>query len=253
MPDPIAASFLARDQPSTTHRLRRRRDRRAASCTFAADAVDELFERHDEQMALDLRLEHLLCEVVTVLDGVSIEYRALQGSGTRAHRVPRSRRCVRSATSTCSSPTAEFDAAIACAPGTRVPSSLRRAAPGIRRTLLEGRVPRTCRRARARPAPHAGAGRVRTATGADRSVRYRRRDSSRSAATKVAGLDGELAFVHACFHAALGDDPPRLVPLARRRRARAKRRRHRVGVRTDDRRGLSRRYSSAPSRWSIKS
>src|SRR5262249_47068663 len=32
-------------------------------------------------------------------------------------------------------------------------------------------------------------------------------------ASKVAGLDDDLAFVHACFHAALGDDPPKLVPL----------------------------------------
>ena len=29
----------------------------------------------------------------------------------------------------------------------------------------------------------------------------------------ISGIDRELAFVHACFHAALGDFPPRLVPL----------------------------------------
>jgi putative nucleotidyltransferase-like protein len=29
----------------------------------------------------------------------------------------------------------------------------------------------------------------------------------------ISGLDAETAFVHACFHAALGDHPPRLVPL----------------------------------------
>jgi hypothetical protein len=29
----------------------------------------------------------------------------------------------------------------------------------------------------------------------------------------MSGVDRELAFVHACFHAALGDNPPRLVPL----------------------------------------
>ena len=37
--------------------------------------------------------------------------------------------------------------------------------------------------------------------------------SSRSPRKAIAGIDRELAFVHACFHAALGDFPPRLVPL----------------------------------------
>src|SRR5262245_53045699 len=51
-------------------------------------ATDELFERHDEQMALDLRLERMLCEAADVLDGASIEYRALKGP-VLAHTVYR--------------------------------------------------------------------------------------------------------------------------------------------------------------------
>src|SRR3954452_19583469 len=53
-----------------------------------SDDLDDLYERHDEQMALDLRLEQLLCEVVTVLDESSIGYRALKGP-VLAHTVYR--------------------------------------------------------------------------------------------------------------------------------------------------------------------
>jgi hypothetical protein len=173
--------------------------------------LDELLSRHEEQLALDLRLERLLCEAVEVLDGAGIPYRALKGPvlAHTTYRDPALRSfgdidlLVRGE---------HFDESIA------VLGRL-----GFRRRFVEPRRGFDARFSKGscleRPdgleidlhrtlAPGAFGmmlGRADLFAPLPQIFRLGSRD--------ITGLARPLAFVHACFHATLGDHPPRLVPL----------------------------------------
>jgi hypothetical protein len=183
----------------------------AGDLVLPQSAVDELFERHDEQMALDLRLERLLCEVVDVLDRASIEYRALKGP-VLAHTVYRDPALRSFGDVDVLVRDTDFDAAVDTLRGL-----------GFRRRFVEPRPGFDARFAKGACLERADGLEVdlhRTLAPGAFGLRVARLDLFGPAprwfalgATKIAGLDDELAFVHACFHAALGDDPPRLVPV----------------------------------------
>lgn len=183
----------------------------AGDLLLSPAALDDLYERHDEQLALDLRLERMLCEAIEVLDRASLEYRALKGP-VLAHTVyadPALRSfgdidvLVRSR---------DFDAAI---------DALR--VLGFHRRFVEPRPGFDARFAKGACLERADGLELdlhRTLAPGAFGLRLGRLDLFEPAprwfaigSTKLAGLDDDLAFVHACFHAALGDDPPRLVPL----------------------------------------
>ncbi len=49
--------------------------------------LDDLLGRHEDQLALDLRLERLLVETVAAFDESGIVYRALEGPAARPFRI----------------------------------------------------------------------------------------------------------------------------------------------------------------------
>jgi hypothetical protein len=183
----------------------------AGDLVLSPPAVDELFERHDEQLALDLRLERLLCQVVGVLDRVSIEYRALKGP-VLAHTVYRDPALRSFGDVDVLVRDGDFDAAVDAL-----------AALGFRRRFVEPRPGFDARFAKGACLERADGLEVdlhRTLAPGAFGLRVAHLGLFGPAprwfplgTTKIAGLDDDLAFVHACFHAALGDDPPRLVPL----------------------------------------
>jgi hypothetical protein len=174
-------------------------------------AIDELFERHDEQMALDLRLERMLCDAAEVLDGASIEYRALKGP-VLAHTVYRDPSLRSFGDVDVLVRDREFDAAI---------DALR--VLGFHRRFVEPRPGFDARFAKGACLERDDGLELdlhRTLAPGAFGLRLARLDLMAPAprwfpvgSSKLAGLDNELAFIHACFHAALGDDPPKLVPL----------------------------------------
>ena len=176
----------------------------------AADA-DDLSVRHDDQLALDLRLERLLCSAAATLDAAGIAYRALKGP-LLAHTVyadPALRSfgdidiLVRGA---------DFDAAVAALrtlefhrrfvePRPRFDARFSKGACLERADGLEVDLHRTLA-----PGPFG------MLLGFTDLVGRPPQTFALGDAT-ITGLGRELAFVHACFHSALGDYPPRLVPL----------------------------------------
>jgi len=172
---------------------------------------DELLDRHDDQLGLDLVLERLLCEAADVLDRAHIEYRALKGPVV-AHTLYsdpalRSFGDVDLLVSGC-----DFDQAI-CVLGSL----------GFRRRFVEPRRGFDARFSKGScllgaagqeidlhrtfaPGPYG----TRLAT---LDLLARPAQHFRLGWREIPGVDRELGFVHACFHAALGDFPPRLVPL----------------------------------------
>jgi hypothetical protein len=173
--------------------------------------VDDLYERHDEQLALDLRLERMLCDATDVLHDASIEYRALKGP-VLAHTVYRDPALRSFGDVDMLVRDRDFDAAI---------DALR--VLGFRRRFVEPRPGFDARFAKGACLERADGLELdlhRTLAPGAFGLRLARLDLFAPAprwfaigAAKIAGLDDDLAFVHACFHAALGDDPPRLVPL----------------------------------------
>jgi Uncharacterised nucleotidyltransferase len=173
--------------------------------------VEDLFERHDEQMALDLRLERMLCDATDVLHDASIEYRVLKGP-VLAHTVYRDPALRSFGDVDVLVRDADFDAAI---------DELR--VLGFHRRFVEPRPGFDARFAKGACLERADGLELdlhRTFAPGAFGLRLARLDLFAPAprwfaigASKIAGLDDDLAFVHACFHAALGDDPPRLVPL----------------------------------------
>ncbi len=174
-------------------------------------AVEELFLRHEDQLALDLRLERVLADATAILDAAGVEYRALKGPALArlVYRDPALRSfgdvdiLVRSVTFDRAvdalqplgfhrrfiEPRRGFDARFskgACLDRSdRVELDLHRTlAPGAFGIMLD----------RARLFARA-------------PLRFQLGQAS------IACLDRDLAFVHACFHSALGDLPARLVPL----------------------------------------
>jgi hypothetical protein len=183
----------------------------AGEPALAPAAVDELYARHDEQLALDLRLERLLTEVVGVLDRVSIDYRALKGP-VLAHTVYRDPALRSFGDVDVLVRDDDFDAAV---------DALH--VLGFRRRFVEPRPGFDARFAKGACLERGDGLEVdlhRTLAPGAFGLRVAHLDLFGPApnwfqlgTTAIAGLDDDLAFVHACFHAALGDDPPRLVPL----------------------------------------
>ena len=183
----------------------------AGALPLSAAGTDELRVRHEHQLALDLQLERVLVESASILDHEGIAYRALKGpmlahlaypdpalrsfgdvdvlvggpafdAAVRALRKLGFRRHF-------AEPRPGFDARFAKGACLARPDSMevdlhRTLAPGAFGILL-GRVDLFGRPARTFPL----------------------------GSHSITGLDAETAFVHACFHAALGNHPPRLVPL----------------------------------------
>jgi hypothetical protein len=176
----------------------------------AAD-LNDLFERHEDQLALDLRLEQVLAEVAGTLESARIPYRALKGPVLAHTSYPDP--ALRSfGDIDVLVPTSSFDMTI----------ELLRPLEFHRR-FLEPRAGFDSRFSKGACLEGANGLEVdlhRTLAPGPYGTLLARSDLfSRPAqrfvlgAQSVDGLDRETAFVHACFHAALGDDPPRLVAL----------------------------------------
>lgn len=178
---------------------------------LSAAETDALYERHEDQLALDLRLERLLVESAAALDAAHIPYRALKGP-VLAHTLYRDP-VLRS-----------FGDVDILVPGPAFDAAIDALAPfGFHRRFVEPRAGFDSRFSKGACLERADGMELdlhRTlAPGAygallARSDLFKRPTQRFSIAGQaITGLDPELGFVHACFHAALGDDPPRLVPL----------------------------------------
>jgi hypothetical protein len=177
---------------------------------LAADQLDELLDRHEEQLAIDLRIERMLLECDTVLRREGIPARVLKGpAAARFYDAPELRSfgdgdvLVRGADMQAAldvlatfgmrrrfaAPRARFDTRFVKAVSLRTDEGLeldlhRALTPGPYGVLFDAE------QIFATPPDHVVVG--------DRMLPC---------------LDPQLAFAHACAHAALGDDEPRLVPL----------------------------------------
>jgi hypothetical protein len=176
----------------------------------AADE-DDLLERHEDQLALDLRLEQVLAEVAHTLASASIPYRALKGPAL-AHTLYADPALRSFGDVDVLVPTRDFDATIAL---------LRPL--GFHRRFVEPRAGFDSRFSKGACLEGADGLEVdlhRTLAPGPYGMLLARHDLFSRPARRfvlggrsVDGLDRETAFVHACFHAALGDDPPRLTAL----------------------------------------
>ncbi len=176
----------------------------------AADA-DDLSMRHDDQLALDLRLERLLCEAAGELDGAGIPYRALKGP-LLAHTIYRDPALRSFGDIDILVRGADFDAAVTVLgalgfhrrfvePRPHFDARFSKGACLERPDGLEVDLHRTLA-----PGPFGMLlGLTDLVGGAPQTFAL--------GDAEITGLGRELAFVHACFHSALGDYPPRLVPF----------------------------------------
>jgi hypothetical protein len=178
---------------------------------LSAASGDELWVRHDDQLMLDLRLERLLVEAATILELAEIPYRALKGP-VLAHTVYADPSFRSFGDIDLLVPDDMFDRAVATLreleferrflePRRGFDARFSKGACLERSDDLELDLHRTL-------APGAFGVRVGGA-----ALFARRPQCFDLAGKAITGIDRELAFVHACFHAALGDFPPRLVPL----------------------------------------
>lgn len=183
----------------------------AGDLQLSSDSVDELFARHEGQLATDLRLERVLVETAAMFDRAGIAYRALKGPllAHTDYEDPALRSfgdvdvLVRAD---------DFGAAIltlelsAFERGFMEPrhgfdARFSKGACLLRADGIEVDLHRTL-------APGAfGVMLARVGLLEHPPRRFW------LGAHEIDGLDRELAFVHACFHAALGNHPPRLSPL----------------------------------------
>ena len=178
---------------------------------LSAAGGDELWVRHEDQLMLDLRLERLLVQAATLLERADIPYRALKGP-VLAHTVYTDPALRSFGDVDLLVPDDLFDRAIATLraldferrfiePRNGFDARFSKGACLERADDLELDLHRTL-------APGAFGLRLGGAGLFARPPRF-----FDVAGTTIVGIDRELAFVHACFHAALGDFPPRLVPL----------------------------------------
>jgi putative nucleotidyltransferase-like protein len=175
------------------------------------DALGELLRRHEAQLALDLQLERLLTNAAMVLRDRDIPYRALKGP-LLAHTVYRDPALRSFGDIDLLVPSLMFD------PATDVLGSL-----GFVRRFLEPRSGFDARFTKGACLRRSDGFEIdlhRTLAPGAFGVRVARHDFFAApcqdlvlGAASVAGLNHDLAFVHACFHAALGDHPPRFVPI----------------------------------------
>jgi Uncharacterised nucleotidyltransferase len=183
----------------------------SGSITLSPSACEQLLERHEHQLALDLRLEQLVVEVAGVVDDCGLPYRLLKGP-LLAHTV--------------------YDAAALrsfgdvdlLVRGGDLDAAIDVLRPlGFERRFLEPRRGFDGRFSKG-ACLERGDGREldlhRTLAPGAFGVRLGHIDFFARTpqiidlgGRAIAGVDPELAFVHACFHAALGDHPPRLVPI----------------------------------------
>jgi hypothetical protein len=173
--------------------------------------IDDLFDRHEAQLALDLQLERLLCAAAIRLDEVAIPYRALKGP-VLANTVYREPALRSFGDIDMLVDGRDFDHAV------EVFSDLE-----FSRRFVEPRPHFDARFSKGSCLERGDGMEIdlhRTlAPGAYGMLLGRENLFSLPARifelgdTKIAGVDHELALVHACFHAVLGDDPPRFVPM----------------------------------------
>jgi hypothetical protein len=184
---------------------------RRGALALDSAARAELEERHASQRQLDAALEHALVAVVAALDAAGIEYRALKGAAL-AHLLYPSPDLRSYGDVDVLVGSADFDRAV------RTLGDL-----GFRRRFLEPRPGFDARFAKGSCLARGDGLEIdlhRTLGPGPFGARLARTDLLARPprhfvlhGTRVAAFDPELAFVHACFHAALGDSPPRLVPL----------------------------------------
>jgi hypothetical protein len=184
----------------------------AAGILLLSDgATDDLIKRHEDQLALDLRLERLLLETTAALRRSGVTYRALKGP-VLAHTVY-SDPSLRSFgdIDVLVSPE-QFDIAI------HTLNEL-----GFVRRFVEPRAGFDARFAKGACLEHADGLEVdlhRTLAPGAFGMRIAQHDLFAAPARNIdlggvtiSAVGREIAFMHACFHAALGDYPPRLVPI----------------------------------------
>jgi hypothetical protein len=184
----------------------------SGAVTLTPDAFDDLLSRHEEQLALDVQLERLLCEASTVLEADGIEHRALKGP-VLAHTVYADPALRSFGDVDLLVPGSLFDGAIA---------SLS-AALGFGRRFVEPRPGFDARFSKGACVERADGMEIdlhRTLAPGAFGVKLgrlaffdRAPQTFTLGGVAIPGLDRELAFIHACFHAALGNHPPRLAPL----------------------------------------
>lgn len=178
---------------------------------LSTGAHDELSDRHEEQLALDLRLERALIDAASTLAAAGIPYRALKGP-VLAHTVYGDPALRSFGDIDLLVPGECFDDAAAALRGL-----------GFDRRFIEPRSGFDARFAKGACLERDDGVELdmhRTFAPGAFGVRLAHAELfARPARTfelggrTIAGLDRELAFVHACFHAALGDNPARLVPV----------------------------------------
>jgi hypothetical protein len=183
----------------------------ADALRLSAGGADELRSRHEHQLALDLQLERVLVESASILDREGISYRALKGPllAHLAYPDPALRSF------------GDVDVLVA---GASFDAAVRALATlGFRRHFAEPRPGFDARFAKGACLARRDGMEIdlhRTLAPGPFGILLERVDLIRRPARafrlgshSIAGLDAETAFVHACFHAALGNHPPRLVPL----------------------------------------
>jgi hypothetical protein len=173
--------------------------------------LDDLFERHEDQLAVDLRLERLLCDAGGLLDDAEIEYRVLKGP-LLAHTVY-GNPSLRSF--------GDIDLLVTGRDFDRVVDLF--ADVGFRRRFVEPRRGFDARFSKGACLEGDDGLEIdlhRTLAPGPFGMMLGRADLMHRPAHEfslggrtLAGLDRGLAFLHACFHATLGNHPPRLVPL----------------------------------------
>ncbi len=181
------------------------------SISLSPSGHEQLLERHEHQLALDLRLEQLVEEFASVADTCGIQYRLLKGP-LLAHTVyadPALR---------------SFGDVDLLVPGVELDHTIHALRQlGFERRFLEPRRGFDSRFSKGACLERGDGSELdlhRTLAPGAYGVRLAHVDFfSRSpriielGGRAITGMDPELAFVHACFHAALGDHPPRLVPM----------------------------------------
>jgi hypothetical protein len=183
----------------------------AGDIELSSQGYDELLSRHEHQLALDLRLEQLLILAAGVLERHHVEFRALKGP-VLAHTVYATPELRSFGDIDLLVPGAQFDHAIAV---------LRPL--GFERRFVEPRRGFDARFAKGSClergdgmeldlhrtlAPGAFGTRLAMIDFFARPAR-----DIEIGGARLPGVDRDLAFLHACVHAALGDFPPRLVPI----------------------------------------
>jgi hypothetical protein len=183
----------------------------AGSLEVSDRAFEYLRERHLDQLTLDMVLEELLIEASVLLERSGIPYRALKGP-VLAHTVYADPALRSFGDIDVLVPPGRFDDAI---------EALR--VLGFERRFVEPRAGFDARFTKGACLERTDGLEVdlhRTLAPGAFGVRLAQCDFFASSpqlldfgGVAVSGIDATSAFVHACFHAALGDTPPRLVPI----------------------------------------